>query len=707
MAPKILALLFILLFVAQSATTQEADPVSYSETFGNCVLRISETGFGVTMTLERSENIFLSISNISYIERRMPGIWERELIAEEIRNYTRKGDEIAFLLETGADSISGDIALSQDGLMVRFSREADENDILSADFKNEGLWYGGGSLLEQQFPLESVDLLPLNDIVSRGLPEFLHPAAERALPFLYEKIFPLLMNFAPSFYAFMGLESSLMMTRPLGYNFQTPFWLSSESFGVFLNTTQPIHYSLENSLLHLGLESGFYEAEIILGETPMDVYSGYTGIVGNPSKVIPEDVISGPIWTIGSQYSTDFDQESVLAYARRIEEANLPHSVITIDVGWQKNHGDTNFDLSRFSDPKGMVEELHDLGFKVILWITPYVSCTSSNYRTAMSEGYLIEEPLTGLPIHVPWSYLSQIVFDFLEFDFYSVARGVTKPLFSVVIDLSNPEAFGWYLSELEELTEMYGIDGFKMDQGEGAFLPNEGKTFGNITKNEYSDLCTSLGADFDYYEIRTGWFSQSHGGWVREYDKFSTWDSYNGLKSVVPEALTLSILGYPYILPDVVGGGEFFVDNELGEELYIRWAQLESFMPVMQFSDNYFKQSERARELSRSSMEIHEDLSPYLIELAEGAAENGSPIIRPLFFHYPDDEECFHLDDEYMIGAHMIVAPVIEAGARSREVYLPEGIWFDYWDGTVFEGGWITYEAPLEKIPVFVDSSY
>ncbi|MDY6985897.1 MAG: glycoside hydrolase family 31 protein [Candidatus Thermoplasmatota archaeon] len=663
-----------------------------SFSFDNYDLMLSETG----LTLSKGMEEIVTISNLSFKEIRLPGIWEIEHKAERYDNVSERKDGFSF--EIGEQN-TVNVTFVDDGLWFNVSSPH----LVQTSYSGADLWYGGGSLLNQSFPLKNVELNPLSDIIFQALPDPLKPimpAMDRALPPLYDRIFPFLMHFAPpALSAFMGLENDLMITRPFGYNFQTPFWLSRD-FGVFLNTTEPIEYSIENSVLNLGVHN--YSAKIILGEEPEDIFMSFISMVGKPSEVIPLDVIRAPIWTIGSQYGTDFDQEEVLEYARKIAESNLGHSVITIDVGWQREHGDTDFDLSRFPNPKAMVDELHSLGFRVILWTVPYVSSTSENYREGFDNGYFIKNPY-GLPIHIPWSYVAQIVLDALHFKFYTAAGELTKPLCSAVIDLSDPEAFEWYVKNLQFLVDSYGIDGFKMDQGEAAFLPEKGVTYANITVNDYTDLCTEVGESFEYYEIRSGWFSQSHGGWAREYDKFASWDEKNGIKSVIPEALTLSMLGYPYVLPDAVGGGQFF-NEEYDEELYIRWVELAAFMPIMQFSTDFFNQSEKAQGIAAECMRAHEDLYPYLAELAEEAAETGMPVVRPLFFEYSDEEECYSINDQYLLGSDMLVAPVLEQGARAREVYLPEGLWRDYWSGEIHDGGErIDCSAPLDRIPVFI----
>jgi len=661
-----------------------------SFSFDNHDLMLSEN----ELTLSKNMEEIVTIS-FSFKEVKLPGIWEIEHKAGGYDNLLERIDGFSF--EVGEQNTIN-VTFVDDGFWFNVSSPY----LVQTSYSGKDLWYGGGSLLNQSFPLKNVELNPLSDIISQALPEPLKPimlAVDRALRTLYDRIFPFLMHFAPpALSAFMGLENNLMMTRPFGYNFQTPFWLSRD-FGVFLNTTRPIDYSISDGVLNLGVYD--YSAKIILGEEPEDIFESYISMVGTPSKT-PFDVIHSPIWTIGSQYATDFDQEKILEYARNIANSGLGHSVITIDVGWQKEHGDTDFDHSRFPDPKAMVDELHSMGFKVILWTVPYVSSTSENFKEGFDNGYFIKNSL-GLPIRIPWSYVAQVVLDMLNLKLYTAVKGLTKPLTSAVIDLSNPEAFEWYVKNLQFLVDEYGVDGFKMDQGEAAFLPSKGIMHGNITPNEYTDLCTEVGKSFEYYEIRSGWFSQSHGGWAREYDKFASWDEVNGIKSVIPEALTLSMLGYPYIVPDAVGGGQFF-NEEYDEELYIRWAQLAAFMPVMQFSIDFFNQSERAQQIAAECIRVHEELYPYLSDLAEEAAESGMPVVRPLFFEYPEDEECYTINDQYLLGSEMLVAPVLEHGARAREIYLPEGLWRDYWSGEIYEGGRrIICEAPIERIPVFV----
>ena len=185
-----------------------------------------------------------------------------------------------------------------------------------------------------------------------------------------------------------------------------------------------------------------------------------------------------------------------------------------------------------------------------------------------------------------------------------------------------------------------------------------------------------------------------------REYDKDTSWDITNGLPSIVTQGLTLSILGYPYVMPDMIGENEY--SNKADKELFIRWAEINSFMPVMQYSIPPWRFDEEAIEICRGFTELHQKLGIYSKALE--CKETGVPIMRPLFFQYPEDINTYGLKDEFMIGTDLLVVPITKKGERKKDVYLPKGTWVDHFSNEIFKGGRVIedYPAPLDRLPIF-----
>jgi alpha-glucosidase (family GH31 glycosyl hydrolase) len=278
----------------------------------------------------------------------------------------------------------------------------------------------------------------------------------------------------------------------------------------------------------------------------------------------------------------------------------------------------------------------------------------------------------------------------------------------AAIVDLSNPEAYEWFLGMLKDLKKKFGVDGFKLDAGDAEFLRKPFTSYGKITANEYADLFASLGTHFEANELRVSWRTQSMGLIQRLRDKAPSWAEADGIQSLVPHALDASLLGYSFVCPDMIGGG---LDGgfkakgyKLDEELFVRWAEASALMPMMQYSLAPWKLSPASISICRKYSDLHVSLGNYIYDLANQSKIDGSPVVRPLFFEFPDDEKSYGIKDEFMLGDRLLVAPVLQKGAVSRDVYLPEGTWSDFWSGKVINGGtFVTYPAPLDVLPVFI----
>jgi alpha-glucosidase (family GH31 glycosyl hydrolase) len=162
-------------------------------------------------------------------------------------------------------------------------------------------------------------------------------------------------------------------------------------------------------------------------------------------------------------------------------------------------------------------------------------------------------------------------------------------------------------------------------------------------------------------------------------------------------------MIGYPFILPDMIGGNTY--ENQPDAELMIRWTQLNALLPAMQFSLAPWKFGEECAAICRQYADLHTQFAPQIIALAKEATQTGAPIIRPIWWLGADDEQALVCDDEFLLGDDVLVAPVLQPAARTRDIYLPKGTWRDYWNNEIFEGGRVisAYPAPLEKLPIFL----
>jgi len=303
---------------------------------------------------------------------------------------------------------------------------------------------------------------------------------------------------------------------------------------------------------------------------------------------------------------------------------------------------------------------------------------------------------------------------------------------------VSDAHALDWMELRLRRLMDETGVAGFKFDAGEASFVPRGAMR----DPNEYCALWARFAARFGGGgEVRCACGTQAVGLWTREFDKDSKWTHHNGLRALITAAMQLGVLGYPFVLPDMVGGNAYSdamlasddegivsevtsEGNEGGDvalppppavqsslffgalpprELYIRWCQANALLPAVQFSIAPWQYDEAATAACKRALSLRAARLPLLEDLAARALTHGEPIVQPLWYHHPRDPTCLWVDDEFMLGNATLVAPVLEAGATSRPVYLPSGTWRSAERRGEYRGpAWIEVPVPIDEIAVF-----
>ena len=433
-----------------------------------------------------------------------------------------------------------------------------------------------------------------------------------------------------------------------------------------------------------------------------------------PKQAPATEVLRDPIWTTWARYKTKVNQAKVLTYAHEICVRNLPRSVMEIDDRWQTAYGELSFDEKKFPDARGMVDELHDLGFKVTVWVHPFVEEKSSAFREGAARGYFVGSDAEGA--NSPSRFFGLLSGSSAP-PVIPITPGGSAPGFFAwwnqppvaALDVTNPEAVEWFVGRLKGLQAATGIDGFKFDAGEPCFLPRDPQTYLPLgTPADYTRLYVkNVAGQFagGVSEVRTGHLTQDVALLTRMGDRFSTWDSGNGLRSLIPTLLTSGVLGYPFCLPDLVGGNRYF-GAAPDAELLVRWTQASVLMPTLQFSIPPWDLNYEAERMVAGALEVRRSMQGLLLSLAEEAAQTLNPICRPLWMLAPDDEQTYEIHDQFALGDHVIVAPVVHKGAKQRDVYLTDGLWRDLKDpAKLVEGGrWLRgLSAPLDHLPVFV----
>jgi alpha-glucosidase (family GH31 glycosyl hydrolase) len=397
-----------------------------------------------------------------------------------------------------------------------------------------------------------------------------------------------------------------------------------------------------------------------------------------PSGKIPDPLLfTSPQYNTWIELQYDQNEKDILQYAENIIKNGFPAGVIMIDDNWQDRYGTWHFDCEKFSDPKGMIAKLHSMGFKVMLWVVPFISSDSPIFRELAEKRLLIfGDKGKTRPASIRWW------------------NGI-----SALIDLSNPKGEKWFREQLNSLVEQYDIDGFKLDAGDPEFYLDT-YSFNDFSPNDHCEAYARLGLAYQLNELRACWKMAGQPLVQRLRDKSHTW--YD-VQVLIPDMIGLGIVGYQFGCPDMIGGGEWtsFQDTSvLDEELIVRSAQVSALMPMMQFSVAPWRVlSKENLAICRNMANLHFKLGNEILALAKESAFSGEPMIRNLEYEFPG-KGYEHVKDQFLLGNKIMVTPVVEKGQRSREVVFPEGKWQGD-DGSEVNGPTaLTIDVPLERLP-------
>lgn len=395
-------------------------------------------------------------------------------------------------------------------------------------------------------------------------------------------------------------------------------------------------------------------------------------------KMPPELFFSAPQYNTWIELTYNQNQKDVLKYAHAIIDNGMPPGIIMIDDNWQEDYGKWNFHKERFPDPKKMMDELHDLGFKVILWVCPFVSPDSDVYRALETKDAFLTDN-SAKPAMVRWW------------------NGV-----SAVLDLTTIEGETWFKEQLDGLMEKYNVDGYKLDAGDSRFYRgiNASK---NISPNAHTSLFAKIGLDYPFNEYRATWKMGGQPLVQRLHDKNHDW---NDLQKLIPHMLLEGLMGYPFSCPDMIGGGQYtsFLDGALiNQELVVRSTQIHALMPMMQFSVAPWRILDQTHfNAVLKAVNLRDGFKERILVLARNAAKTGEPIVRSMEYVFPH-EGYSKISDQFMLGDEILVAPYMKAGNGTRVVVLPKGKWKAD-NGKIYRGNKnITVQVPLDRLPWFV----
>ena len=476
----------------------------------------------------------------------------------------------------------------------------------------------------------------------------------------------------------VGQKMQLMVTDPQGPETDgqykpVPFFFSNRGYGIFMHTSAPVTADFGAS--YIGASRLFMADEqldlfVFFGE-PKDILNEYTNITGKSPML--------PLWTFGTWMSriTYFSQEEGLEIARQLRQNKIPSDVIHFDTGWfgVDWQCDYEFAKDRFKDPVGMLKQLKQQGFHTCLWQLPYFTPKNRFFHEIVENNLHVRNADGGMPYE------------------------------DAVLDFSNPQTVAWYQSKITGLLKQ-GVSTIKCDFGEAApyngfYHSGKGGLYEhNLYPLRYNKaLWEAIERQYPHEGViwaRSAWAGSQRYALHWGGDAATT---NTGMLGDLRGGLSFGLSGFSFWSHDMGG----FVTAS-PEDIYRRW------LPFGFLSSHTRAHgapptepwliSESFTKSFREAAEMKYKLMPYVYAQAKDCSERGLPMVRALLVEFPDDPGAWLVEDAYMFGSQILVAPLLESG-NERTVYLPRGKWIDYQSGKVYEGGYQTIKAG--KIPAII----
>lgn len=491
-----------------------------------------------------------------------------------------------------------------------------------------------------------------------------------------------------------------------------PFVVSSHGYGFLWNTPAVGEASFaRNGTRWISEATSGIDYWITAGDTPADILRTYAKATGT-APMMPDFALG--LWQSKLRYRT---QDELMTVARDYAARGIPLSVIVADFFHWPVQGDWRFDEREWPDPAAMAAELKAMGTELMVSIWPTVDARSENYAEMAEKGYLVNTN-RGIPV---------------QFDHLGNSR---------FIDPTNPAArdFLWsvarrnyydkgirvfWLDEAEPEYAVYDFENYRYHTGN---LLEVGNTYPLHYAQAIYDGLKAAGETEIVSLVRCAWAgSQRYGALIWSGDIQS---SFASMRNQLSAGLNMGLSGIPWWTTDIGGFHGGHVDDPAFHELLVRWFQWAVFSPVLRMhgyrdpvtppavpfrdgvaqcdsgaGNELWSFGEDVYAILRRYADLRERLRPYVRELMRQAHEQGDPLMRTLFYAFPGDISCWEVDDQYMFGGDILVAPILEAGETERSVYLPRGAdWVNAWTGRVVAGGeTIVCPAPLTAMPLFV----
>ncbi len=509
----------------------------------------------------------------------------------------------------------------------------------------------------------------------------------------------------------LDLKGTVLELAQKNTQISIPFLLSSKGYGFIWNN--PAVGRAELSLTHTSFYAKYakqIDYVIYPGDSPAEIVRRYSDLTGKSPEM---PYFATGFWQSKLRYSS---QEELLSVAREYKKRGLPISVIVADFYHWPTSGDWKFNPEFWPDPKGMIDELESMGIKLLVSVWPTLNIKSDNYNEFIQKNYTIR-PELGNDV-----FLSII---------YKQAKAIDNLTF---VDVTHPGARDLFWSKIKDNYFNLGVRLFWLDEAEPEIDPLDYENLRYYIGNglEVSSIYPYYLAK-TFYEgqrqnnqneiinlIRSGWIgSQRFATILWSGDIYGTW---NSLRRQIKAGLNISLCGIPWWNSDI---GGFYGDSESDEyrELLIRWFQYGTFCPIMRLHgirypyqdiegqivgtgkpNEVWSYGEDVYKIMMHYLEIREKLRPYIMKHMKRASQDGTPMMRPLLYDFPKDEICYTIEDQYMFGPDLLIAPVYESKIKIRKVYLPAGSkWKNCLTGIEYKGGQIIeIGVSLDNIPVF-----
>lgn len=494
-------------------------------------------------------------------------------------------------------------------------------------------------------------------------------------------------------------------------NFRVPFYLSTRGYGLLLNDNSCSSFDLGESNININ-EIAVWDQKLSFtlytGSTPAEIIKNYTEDAGRIFRV-PEPWVFG-VWVLTKNrniFQTETDRSNQVAQTLRND--SIPCSALWHHYWSEKINNilgtgmKWDLDVANYPNYSTLINSHHAKGFKVLHYYWPYIFNNDYDYNYGNTNGYFMKNSIGQ-------TYLNQWLSFFAQVAEPDITRYPVREWYknSILINAYNIGSSGGMI----DFGEHHRIEMIDSANSNPYAVHNEYPLWWGKTNQEFWEQHQPNG-DYTYW-MRAGWTGiQKYSPLMWIGDPQFDWSGVDGIKTIIPAILSAGLSGHP-LVSSHIAGYEYNTLPANSEELWIRWLQTCSLFPVMwthEGSELYFgtklvfDQSPQTLSMFKKYAKLHVQFFPYMYTLVKEGKDSGWPVARPLYFHYPDDPSTINIKDQFLLGDRVLVAPVLDSGATSRQVYFPAGNWYDFSSGALTASGptLVTVSAPLDFLPIFV----